>query len=193
MRTSHIFLASFSLLALAGCSQGTAMTLDDHMRNPLYAQRYWDELVDRMTNMQIHNDPALKDAAYAADVDKIKHDALKASQDNRLLFREGVQGSFLSMKEETNGLALLLNGTLYLDTTFVSYPGPDLRIYLTEAVDPRDVEFPDETSLDLGKIQNLYGAQEYALPEENKLTKYRTAVLWDKELKRLYAFAQLSL
>ncbi len=181
-----------ALLALTACGPAATVSLNDHMRNPLYAQRYWDELVDRMANMQIQNDPALKDADFAAEVDEIKRDALKASQDNRLRIRDGLQGSFITTKEETDGIALLLGNTLYLDTTFASYPGPKLHIYLTEAVDPRDVQFPDPTSLDLGELQNPYGDQEYVLPETSKNKAYRTVVLYDARLKRLYAFAQLA-
>jgi len=68
-----------------------------------------------------------------------------------------------------------------------------LHVYLTNAVDPRDVAFPDPSAKDIGLIASPYGAQSYALaltPDE--LKKYRTVVLLDRELNRIYGFAQLS-
>lgn len=192
MRTAHLLLLLPALL-LAGCGvQTTALTLQDHLQNPLYAERYWDELVDRMANLQIQNDPILEDDALATLVEETKRDALENSQRIRTHIREGARGAFLTINEQVDGYALLLDDTLWLDSTFAAYPGPSLHLYLSEIVDPRDAVFPDASSLDMGILQNLYGAQKYVLPEEKENESYRTAVLWDTQLHRLYAFAQLA-
>ena len=67
-----------------------------------------------------------------------------------------------------------------------------MHLFLSESVDPRDIEFPDDSSVDLGPILSPYGAQRYAVPTTDPPQRYRTAVLWDMKLERLYGFAQLS-
>jgi hypothetical protein len=81
---------------------------------------------------------------------------------------------------------------LYLSSDFVSKPGTNLHVYLTTVVDPRDGSFPDPTAIDLGAIQTVYGAQQFAVPKQEKPELLRTFVLWDKGFNRLYGFAQLT-
>jgi hypothetical protein len=181
------------LLALAACG-GPAVSADAEARlqNPLYAQRYWAELVDRMTMMQIQKDPLLEDAGKAAVAESTKQDALTRERAADAEVRKGLNGVFIPIKEATEGQVLLLDGTLWFGTTFVAYPGPDLHVFLTAAVDPRDVAFPDSTALDLGLLTSPYGDQKYVLPASDKDKPFRTAVLWDVKLGRLYGFAQLA-
>ena len=67
-----------------------------------------------------------------------------------------------------------------------------MRVYLTTAVDPRGVNFPDASALSLGLLQTPYGAQEYAFDESDSNPEFRTVVLYDTRLERIYGFAQLS-
>ena len=53
------------------------------------------------------------------------------------------------------------------------------------------MEFPDETAVDLGRLESAYGAQHYAVPPLDYANQLRTAVLYDRELKRIHGFAQL--
>ena len=60
-------------------------------------------------------------------------------------------------------------------------------------VDPRDVVFPDITSIDLGRIDYPYGAMSLPVHAKADAAKnLRSVVLWDAKLKRLHGFAQLS-
>lgn len=193
MKSRSLLFALPLLLTLSACGRpAISADTEAHMRNPLFAQRYWAELVDRMTMLQIQKDPLLEDAGVASAVESSKQAALAEERKADALVRDGMNGVFISMKEATEGQVLLQGGTLWLGSTFMSYPGPNLRLYLTEAVDPRDVEFPDPTALDLGLLTSPYADQEYTLPDESKDKPFRTAVLWDAELGRLYALAQLA-
>lgn len=65
-------------------------------------------------------------------------------------------------------------------------------MYVSNAVDPRDVNFPDDTAIDLGQLESPYGMQRYSVPgAEEEVQQYRTVVLFDKSLERIYGFAQL--
>lgn len=166
--------------------------LSQNLHNPFFAKRYYAELVDRLTQMQIREDPLLKDSGKMATVERVKNESIGKEQDADNLMRGGVMGAFLPAGEETIGQALLLDGTLYLDTTFAAYPGINLHLYMSDVVDPRDDTFPDATALDLGVLQNPYGFQQFALPEDQKDHVYRTVALWDAGIGRLYSFVQLS-
>ncbi|MDD5026541.1 MAG: DM13 domain-containing protein [Candidatus Peribacteraceae bacterium] len=176
---------------LAGCS-ATRPTLNDHLNNPLFAERYAEELVNRMTELEIQKDPLIEDVEKKAIIDQVREQWMERAKKARDVQREGMTGEFAEMKEYVRGRALLLGKTVYLSTTFESEPGPSLHFYLTTMVDPRDVAFPDPTAVDLGLLQSPYGAQTIAVPEAKDSSLYRTLVLWDASLERLYGFAQLS-
>ncbi len=161
------------------------------MENPLVAERYWEELTDRMTMLVINKDPILKDPAKAALIDRIKNDALAKAKEQTRLMRNGLSSSFQTVAQQTDGLALLLRNTLYLSSDFATYPGPSLHLYLTSMVDPRDSAFPDTSARDLGVMQSPYGAQAYDLGEDPKMSTYRTVVVYDTELGLIYGFTQL--
>jgi hypothetical protein len=186
-------ILALSLLFLAGCSNGTSVSLSDQMRNPLFAERYWSELTDRMVTIQLNNPELSKDEDKYALVDGTRQDALAKAQAATAKRKLGMIGNFISMNESVDGLVLLMEDALHIGPGFASYPGPSLHLYITTIVDPREGKFPDETSIDLGVLQSPYDTQSYPLPTlEKSLDQYRTAVLWDTELERLYAFAQLA-
>ena len=192
----HTALRHFCVLLvgpalLAGCSAARP-TLSDHMTNPLFAERYGEELVNRMTELEIQKDPLIENAEKKAVIDQVREQWMERAKKARDVQREGATGEFAEMKEYVRGRALLLGNTLYLSTTFESEPGPSLHLYLTTAVDPRDIAFPDPTAVDLGELQSPYGAQTVAVPNVKDFSILRTLVLWDTTLDRLYGFAQLS-
>ena len=193
-----IFASLLLPLALAACAQPAAtpdLTFDQRMRNPLFAERYWDEMADRMANLQISKDPLMENADKAAIADRARQSAIELSQLSRQKRLEGIFGGFVTVNEATEGYALLVDRTLYLSTTFTTYPGPSLYLFLSPDVDPRESDFPNDNTLALGALQSPYGAQSYTLPalkEGEEDPGYRTVVLWDTKLERLYGFAQLS-
>lgn len=195
MHSRSRFLALSVPLFLAACAGATqeaaTPSLHDNLRNPLYADRYWSEMVDRLTMLQIQSGAVLRDPKKAQTAETVKQDALKRSQEISAEIRKGLSADFVSIDEQVEGRVLLLDGTLYFGSNFVSYPGPALRVYLSDALDPRSRAFPGPSDVDLGILENPYGTQSYALPEAKKDGEYRTVVLWDRRLGRLYAFAQL--
>lgn len=194
MKSSHLFLCTLTLAAvLAACGQtvpASTQSREALMRNPLFAERYWEDLLDRMVSLVLTKDPVLADQDTAALVERIRVDAEKRAKAETAKRSAGKYASFVQVKNITEGGALLYENTLHLSTNFLSYPGPDLHLFLSAAIDPRDVTFPDEGSLDLGILQSPYGPQSYPLPEEAKQMKFSSVVLYDTTLKQIYSFGQ---
>ena len=186
-----VFIAA-SLALLSACS-GTAQTsIEEQNRNPLTASRYGDELADSMANMVIQEDPVSKDPVTRKIIDAEIERGKTIGDDARMKHQEGMRGGFVEIKAEVMGYVLYVDDTVYFSLEFLSEPGADLRVLHTTVVDPRDVAFPDPTSIDLGPLQSVYGAQQYSVPHQEKPELYRTVVIFDKKLKRIYGFVQLS-
>ncbi len=187
------FLLFLLPLFLIGCSSAPGrVSRQTRLQDPLFAERYWAELNERMQDLIITKDPMLKDKAKAQIVEETRQQAIAQEHANTQLQHDGTKGTFLSVAEATDGEALLIHNTLYLGTSFAAYPGPSLHLYLTAIVDPRSGQFPDKTALDFGELDSPYGSQAYPLASNSNPPPYRTVVLWDTRLQRLYAFAQLS-
>ena len=185
---------TLSILLLSGCSgaPGENMSLEQHLKNPLYAERYAEEMVDRMVEYKIQDDPILEDEQKADVIEKTRKEWLEVGRDARKIQNEGFRGFLISINESVKGELFYLNNTLYTDTLFAVSPGPNLHFYISTVVDPRDAEFPDETAIDIGKLDSAYGAQSYAVTPVEDPQLYRTIVVWDQDLERLYGFAQMS-
>jgi hypothetical protein len=186
-----------SLLLLAACSSGStgSSTLDDKLKNPLYAQKYYEDLVDHMVSLEIHNDPVLKINGVQAAVDYARTEDVKLAQDAAKLKSQGLRGVIVSDTAESEGSALLVNGVLYFGPDFYVSPSPSVHVFLSNVVDPRPVKFPDATAVDLGVIQDPYGAQSFTLPETQNTTQQtpkRTLVIFDTKIQKLLGFVQLS-
>ena len=187
-----MFLAGLiSAAALAGCTAKT-VTIDDLLQNPLFAERYAESMVDRLVELDITKNPVLEDPAKKAFVETQRKHWLEVAREAREEQREGTTGNLVPINEYAKGDFLYIDGTLYAGTLFEIDPLPGLHMYLTTVVDPRDVEFPDDTAMDLGPIQTAYGAQAYEVPSVENPPLYRTVVLWDDRLGRLHSFAQLN-
>lgn len=181
-------------LLLAACTGGSgSAVLQEQLKNPLFAEQYWSDMTQLMVSILTGDKTVQTDAAKRKLVDKQRLEALANAQEQTKRRRGGVLGHFVPVLTETQGLALLLDDTVSFGPDFATTPGPGLRVYVTAAVDPRDVPFPDPTSSDLGPLASPYGAQMYAAPSQaSSKPAYRTVVLWDTELKEVFAFAQLS-
>lgn len=191
MHTSRLLIPA-SLLLLAACSGAStgSATLDQKLKNPLYAKHYYEDLVGQMVTLEINNDPILKTAKKVVDDTRI--DGTKLAQNAVDTSSNNPHGSFISDKHLVQGSALAIGSTLYLGSDFQSTPGPSLHIYLTSAVDPRVVQFPDTTAVDLGTLQDPYGAQQFSIPEQKTgAPELRTVVLWDNAIGMAYGFVQL--
>ena len=149
-------------------------------------------MVDRLVELDITKNPVLEDPAKKAFVETQRKHWLEVAREAREEQREGTTGNLVPINEYAKGDFLYIDGTLYAGTLFEIDPLPGLHMYLTTVVDPRDVEFPDDTAMDLGPIQTAYGAHAYEVPSVENPPLYRTVVLWDDRLGRLHSFAQLN-
>ena len=92
-------------------------------------------------------------------------------------------GQFHSGAHDTKGMAAvfqLADGkkTLRL-TDFASSNGPALHVYLVAADDAKDNDTVKKAGfLDLGPLKGNIGDQNYDLPADTDLTKYRAVTIW---------------
>jgi hypothetical protein len=194
MRTSTLALAPalVAALVLVSCTpaNGTSANLLD---NPLYAEFYYDDLVEAMVDIELQNpkeveeSPALKRALEVA-----RRSGLTEATEANKLQDSGAKGNFVQAKETVAGEALFTGTMLYLGPDFVSTPGPSLQLYLSKDVDPRSAEdFPAADDVLVGPLQTPYGAQTF-VTQELDISAYRSLVLYDASLKRMYGLAQLA-
>src|SRR5665213_2633715 len=132
MRFSRL-LPIASLLFLAACSgSGSGNTsLSERLQNPLYAQKYYEDLVTHMVSLQIHDDPILKNSAAKSAIDHARADGVQRAQDAAKMKDQGPHGTFISDGDEVQGSVLIANGMLYLGPDFFMAPGPSTHLFLT--------------------------------------------------------------
>lgn len=183
-------LASLSSLALAACTASGQMSLDDFLQNPLYADRYYEDLAVHMADFTIQNDPLMQDAEMKDIVEQTRLDALEKAKEIDAIMKEGIVGGFMSDTDEVWGRTLLIGNTLYFSPDFITAPGIDLHVYLSPRSDPRQPDFPGEQDLDLGTITSAYSSHSITVPDDAvKDGTLQTVVLYDKALKRIYGFS----
>lgn len=105
-------------------------------------------------------------------------------------------GEFRSGAHETKGNAVvfqLADGkkTLRL-TDFTTSNGPDLHVYLVAADDVKDSEMVTKAGfVDLGSLKGNIGDQNYDLPANTDLGKYRAVTIWCKRFSVNFGTAPL--
>jgi hypothetical protein len=91
-------------------------------------------------------------------------------------------GRFQSLEHETVGRASLLelpDGTRYLRfEDLATSNGPDLRVYLSEIPASDDWYAYGERFTDLGALKGNLGSQNYPVPADVDLARYKSAVIW---------------
>ncbi|PIR48605.1 hypothetical protein COU80_02745 [Candidatus Peregrinibacteria bacterium CG10_big_fil_rev_8_21_14_0_10_55_24] len=193
MKLRHSLLSlSLCLTLLSACGKSQQPSLAERLKNPLFAERYAEAVVDRLTELEIQKDPLIEDETNVRIIQEERDVWQGVAREARRLQYEGKRGGFVMVSEFARGETLLLGNTLYMSTLFETEPGPDLHLYLTTVIDPRDVTFPDETSVDVGTLDSPYGAQEYVVPSGTDTESMRSVVLFETKLKRIHGFAQLS-
>jgi hypothetical protein len=91
-------------------------------------------------------------------------------------------GEFFGLAHETTGKAEVLeldDGSQILRfENFETDNGPDLKVYLAAEPADGDEDAFDDDFIDLGGLKGNKGNQNYELPADVDLTKYKTAVIW---------------
>lgn len=117
--------------------------------------------------------------------------ALASSTDNAPAMAPGTgeeperltSGKFHSNAHETKGVATIYrldDGRRVLRLTdFSTSNGPDVRVYLVAAADVNDEDSAKRAGfVDLGGLKGNIGDQNYDVPAELDLTKYRAVSIW---------------
>lgn len=105
-------------------------------------------------------------------------------------------GQFHSGAHETKGTATvfqLADGkkTLRL-TDFATSNGPDVHVYLVAADDAKDNDAVTNAGfVDIGSLKGNIGDQNYDLPADADLTKYRAVTIWCKRFSVNFGTAPL--
>jgi hypothetical protein len=105
-------------------------------------------------------------------------------------------GQFHSGAHETKGMAAvfqLADGkkTLRL-TNFETSNGPDVHVYLVAATDAKDNDAVTKAGfVDLGSLKGNIGDQNYDLPANADLAKYRAVTIWCKRFSVNFGTAPL--
>lgn len=105
-------------------------------------------------------------------------------------------GQFRSGAHETRGTAAIFQlpdgkKTLRL-TGFATSNGPDVRVYLVAANDATDNESVTKAGfIDLGSLKGNIGDQNYELPANADLARYRAVTIWCKRFSVNFGTAPL--
>jgi hypothetical protein len=103
------------------------------------------------------------------------------------------RAEFESGEHESHGRAtairLATGGRVVTLTDFATSPGPDLRVYMVAGPAGDEDEVTDY--VDLGALKGNKGDQQYELPSDLDLHRYRTVVIWCRAFSVLFARAPL--
>jgi len=105
-------------------------------------------------------------------------------------------GRFYSILHPTAGIATIYqmgDKTRVLRfTNFSTSNGPDVHVYLVAAEDAKDVATVENSGfVDLGVIKGNIGDQNYTLPDDLDLAKYRAVSIWCKRFSVNFGAAAL--
>jgi hypothetical protein len=106
--------------------------------------------------------------------------AVKVSSEGPVVL---IQGSFKSLAHETKGTASIYrvgNGKRSLRLTgFETSNGPDVHVYLTAVeVQKGRAAIREAGFIDLGSLKGNKGDQNYDIPPEADLNKYKNVAIW---------------
>jgi hypothetical protein len=105
-------------------------------------------------------------------------------------------GEFHSAAHETKGAATIFQlddgkRTLRL-TNFATSNGPDVRVYLVAAPDAKDNDTVTNAGfVELGSLKGNIGDQNYDVPANVDLTKYKAVTIWCKRFSVNFGTAPL--
>lgn len=105
-------------------------------------------------------------------------------------------GRFRSLEHETTGRAVLVelaDGKVFLRFEDLdTLNGPDLRVYLSQVPAGGDANAYGEDFVDLGALKGNKGNQNYLVPKNVDLTRFKSAVIWCRRFSVGFGVAPLS-
>ncbi len=100
---------------------------------------------------------------------------------------------FVSVAHSTSGAAQIVevDGQSYLefDSAFSSNSGPDLFVLLHTDAAPES--YSPDNYVSLGQLQQVAGAQRYAIPENVDISAFKSAVIWCRQFDVTFGYATL--
>jgi hypothetical protein len=108
-----------------------------------------------------------------------------------------VKGQFKSIAHETKGSATIYrladNTRVLRLAEFATSNGPDVRVYLVAAPDAADNETVKKAGfVELGKLKGTDGDQNYQVPADLDLGKYRAVTIWCRRFSVNFGTAPLT-
>lgn len=108
-----------------------------------------------------------------------------------------LEGRFHSVAHETHGTAsvhqLGADRRVLRLTEFSTSNGPDVRVYLVAAPDASDNETVTKAGfVELGKLKGTEGDQNYEIPADLDLSRYRAVTIWCRRFSVNFATAALT-
>lgn len=182
-------------LLLAACGSNLqSMDVQKYFaQNPLAAEEAATALGQVYVSMIVDEKAELEKNDLFDEVDGMRVAAGKAIEDATRERKNGLLGQFIPHKQFTRGFVLVRpkDGIIFTGTTFESAPGPDLHLFASELSDPREGVFPDDSAVDLGLMGYTYGPQTMTFDATLWNDNFRSLIIYDVKLKRLYGFAQI--
>jgi hypothetical protein len=135
--------------------------------------------------------PAMAQSAAGTDHSTMEQPAMAAEDPAEL-----ASGRFHSNAHPTSGLATIYRlrdgGRVLRLTQFATSNGPDVRVYLVAAGDVQDEAAAKQAGVvDLGALKGNIGDQNYDVPADLDLTKYRAVSIWCRRFSVNFGAAPL--
>jgi electron transfer DM13 len=135
--------------------------------------------------------PAMAQSAAGTDHSAMEQPAMAAEDPATLS-----SGRFHSNAHPTSGLATIYRlpdgGRVLRLTQFATSNGPDVRVYLVAAGDVQDEAAAKQAGIvDLGALKGNIGDQNYDVPADLDLTKYRAVSIWCRRFSVNFGAAPL--
>jgi hypothetical protein len=135
--------------------------------------------------------PAMAQSAAGTDHSAMEQSAMAAEDPAKL-----ASGRFHSNAHPTSGLATIYRlpdgGRVLRLTQFATSNGPDVRVYLVAAGDVQGEAAAKQAGVvDLGALKGNIGDQNYDVPADLDLTKYRAVSIWCRRFSVNFGAAPL--
>jgi Electron transfer DM13 len=102
-------------------------------------------------------------------------------------------GQFVTVEHATQGTAQIVTENskryLVLDQAFMTSEGPDLFVLLHREKMPHT--YDAQSYISLGALQQVKGAQRYAIPDDLNLADFQSAVIWCRQFSATFAYAPI--
>ncbi|MEP7288784.1 MAG: DM13 domain-containing protein [Chloroflexota bacterium] len=118
--------------------------------------------------------PVLPDAQVIRVGDFLNLDALRTAKGTVTLYRSADSSLLLRFDD------------------FVAVNGPNLQVYLAGSTDPKvpaDLDAGGVSRFPVGPLKGSQGNQQYSIPKELPIARYKSVVIYSDTLKLIYTYA----